>query len=103
MNIKTSFIENILKNITVIETTPSDLDSYGNVLSNGSLEIEFTDSTGKLWGGRICNINNSFELVEFFPKLFFSDVSVDTLIKESRDYVPDVKNQAFDDFADFIE
>ena len=103
MNIKTSFIENILKNITILEKTTSDLDAFGNVLPSSSIEIEFTDTTGRLWGGRICNIDNNFELVEFFPKLFFSDISVDTLIKESMDYIPDVKNQSFDDFADFIE
>lgn len=103
MNIKTLFIENIVKNITILETSESDLDAYGNVVVSGSIEIEFTDSTGKLWGGRVCNIDGDFELVEFFPKLFFSDVSVDTLIKESKNYIPDVKNQEFDYFSDFID
>jgi hypothetical protein len=103
MNIKLSYIEKILNNITSIETNKTDLDETGNIVPNGSIEFEITDSTGRLWGGRLCEIDGNMELVEFFPKLFYSDMSFDKLIHESKNYVPNIKSQEFDELSDFID
>lgn len=101
MNISLLFLENILKNKLKIETSKSDLDEFGNPLSSGSIEFELLDKDNRLWGGRLVDMTGSFELVEFFPKLFFSDVSYDDLIKESKNF--DMTKQKFDDFVDFMD
>lgn len=101
MNISLLFLEDILKNSVKIETSNSDLDEFGMPHNSGSIEFELTDLNNRLWGGRIFNNSGSFELVEFFPKLFFSDISYDELIKESKDF--DITKQSFDDFIDFMD
>jgi hypothetical protein len=73
MIINLTFIENILKNINSFTTESVDLDETGNYKQSGSFEFEVADSEFKLWGGRIIKSGDQYELVEFFPKMFYSD------------------------------
>lgn len=104
MKIELSFIKDIFDNKSNINLVNSDLNEIGEPFVSGSFEFDLTDSSGRVWGGRLCKINENYELVEFFPKLFFSDVSIDDLDKLYPEATPDqIKNQKFDDFIEFLD
>jgi hypothetical protein len=87
-----------------INTWNVDLDQYGNPEVSGSIEFELSDSDGRLWGGRFIEKDGQHELVEFFPKIFFSDTSYDDLIAPGMNINPSqITSQDFDEFSDYIE
>lgn len=77
MKVNLDFIENILKNPNKFEYWGSNLDQFGIPADKDSglvsYEFEITDQDDRLWGGRIVKIEENFELVEFFCKMFYSD------------------------------
>ena len=104
MKIELSFIKDIFDNKSNIIISNSDLNEVGDTFVSGSFEFDLTDSFGRTWGGRVCKINETYELVEFFPKLFFSDISIDDLDTLYPEVNPDqIKNQKFDDFIEFLD
>lgn len=103
MKIKTTFIDNILNNLTNIEQSNSELNEFGFPSESGSIEFEIMDKFGKIWGGRMIKSDDGFELVEFFPKLFFTDASSDKLLAEAQKYKGKIINQEFDEFIDFLD
>lgn len=74
MIIDLEYIENILKDINSFEKWPVNLDAFGNKVESGSFEFELQDSEDRLWGGRIIQKDEeTYQLVEFFSKMFYSD------------------------------
>lgn len=90
------FIKNIFLNMKHIELSDSDLNTYGEVQSLGSYEFELIDKDDRLWGGRLIKVENKYELVEFFPKIFYADLSQNQLLE----FKGNIEQQDFDEFYD---
>lgn len=99
-NISTEYIKNIIFNSSNFQYWDSELNQYGEPDLTGSFEFETSDSTGRLWGGRFIKTDSGFELVEFFSKIFYSDMSLDQLEMIEPLTPEEIKNQPFNEFSD---
>lgn len=98
-NISLDFIKNTILNSSNFEHWDSELNQFGEPDESGSFEFELTDTDGRLWGGRFLKSENGFQLVEFFSKIFYSDVSFDQLTELEMMSPDEIQNQEFDEFS----
>lgn len=99
--IDVSFIDNIIKSNIKYEEWYSNTDMWGNPDKNGSIEFEIIDKDNRLWGGRFVIIEDKKILVEFFSKIFFSDLSVNEL-QNGNNNEKNILKQLIDDSANYL-
>lgn len=97
MNINLSLIDDIIKNNIHYKETVSNTDIIGNPKENGSIEFEIIDNDNRIWGGRYVNDQGEKVLVEFFSKLFLSDVPIGEVELSANE----IEKQLIDPTIDF--